>query len=71
MNAPNPSSSAWLRDKILPVVLTAAIMAIVGTGLAIWRELAIISVKIDQFSATQSDHEQRIRTLEDSKHEHP
>lgn len=67
MNLPTPNPTAWLRDKILPIILTAAIVAVAGTGLAIWRELAIISTKLDQFSAIQLDHEQRIRTLEQER----
>lgn len=64
MNLPSPATSAWWRDKILPIILTASIMAVAGTGIAIWRELAVISVKLDQFSTVQVDHEQRLRYLE-------
>lgn len=67
MNLPNPVTSAWWRDKILPVILTAAMCGTFGSGVLMWRELAVISVKLDDRTRQVDDHEQRIRSLEQER----
>lgn len=71
MNIP-PATSAWWRDKILPVIVTAAMVGTFASGLAGWKELAILNVKVDSRFTQIDDHEVRIRELERKEHEqHP
>lgn len=64
MKLPDTASTGWWRDRILPVILTAAMLGTCAAGLAMWKELAIISTKIDSRDRQIEDHETRIRELE-------
>lgn len=62
-----PSVWSWARDKILPVIL----IAILGTGIAMFNKLSIIETKLDQKGVDDmrqdvriDDHESRLRDLE-------
>lgn len=70
------SAAIWqlMRDKIIPVLITAALLGTFGSGLAMWKELAVMNVKLDQKDridqgqdAVLHDHEGRIRGLERGK----
>ena len=59
------------RDKVLPTVASTTLIAVAAAGLMIWKELAVINVKLDQQGMRDAaqdkqleDHEQRIRTVE-------
>lgn len=64
---------AWRtwREKLLPTIASATLLAVAGTGLMIWKELAVINVKLDQQATRDAsqdkridDHETRIRDVE-------
>lgn len=59
-----PQVPSWWKDRILPVILTSALLGTCASGLLMWRELAIISTKIDSRDRQIDDHETRIRDLE-------
>lgn len=63
----SPTGWSFLREKILPTIMTAAMIGTFVTGFAMWKELAVISVKLDNLTGVISDHEARLRMLEKEK----
>lgn len=60
----------WFRDKVLPVILTSALVCTAGSGLLMWREMAVMNVKLDVYKLDIDDLKSRVRELEKDKHEH-
>lgn len=76
MTTPQERTTAWsfIRDKVLPSVAAVAMTGTFVTGFAMWKELAVISVKLDHQQERDSDqdraigdHEARLRSLEKSR----
>lgn len=74
------TDSGWkfFREKVLPSIASTAMLAVAAAGFAMWSQLQVIAVKLDQQVDQQKtrdflqdkqidDHESRVRRLEDRR----
>lgn len=77
---PDDQTNGWFffREKVLPSVAATALLAVAAAGFAMWSQLQVIAVKLDQQVDQQKtrdflqdkqidDHESRVRRLEDRR----